>query len=462
MRDEHHELRRRLFFETEPAAFPGTCRSVRRELEARHARGTPQDQAAIEALAAELCLDMQSYLPRWNLRRPDAAVRVETGLLQEEAAAFRSLLAGPGAEAQRRRVAAEEALLKRSNFLRLSQLADAGTIRTRWGYDYAYGIRAAMRRGAVLVTTNPPLVNLARKEQPDVWEPVRAELRRTHPGADRGLLAALFSARVVLDNARLLRPVYEASGGRYGHVNLQVNPRAAQDPERMAAEAELLHAVLSEHLGGAPNVVFKIPGTRAGLEAARRVTGRGIGVTITLGFSVDQHAAFGEAIEHGSAPVSFLVMMNGRLDDPVCEELQNAGVPEAAETARWAATAVVRRSYRHVFREMGCRRSSLLIASLRGPWNVASAITAGPAPVFLTSFPDKTEEYDAEPREIRSEMEEPVPAPILDRLRRSRIFRRAFEPGELGVDGFDTYEPVQATLRAFGAAWDELGAWMAG
>jgi transaldolase len=462
MSQEWYDLRETLLFKTAPAEFAASCHEVRRQLLTRQARGNAPSQAAVAALTADLCLDLQSYLPHWHLQRPGAPERVAAGLLASEATAFRALLTEWGALAELERVRDEEARLRRSNFLRLTRLADEGRVATRWGYDYAHGIGPAMRRGALLVTTNPPLMNMIRKERPQQWEPVREELRREHPGSDRDRLASLFSLRVVLENCRILRPVYEASGGRYGYVNLQVNPHAAQDAARMAEDIEGLYDLLRERLGGTPNVVFKVPGTRAALETVRRVTGKGIGVTITLGFSVDQHLAFAEAIEAGTAPLSFLVMMNGRLDDPIRDELAGLGLANAAELAKWASTAVVRRSYDLLYRQGTPRRSALLIASLRGPWNVDSAITDEPAPVFITSFPDKTEEYDAQEREIVSHIAEPVAAETLAGLRRSALFRQAYEPGAIGVDGFDSYYPVAITLKAFAAAWDELAAWLAG
>ncbi|MBN2451392.1 MAG: hypothetical protein JXR77_13455 [Lentisphaeria bacterium] len=454
------EFRRRLFFGTEAGGFEAACGDVRRELSLAHRRAGGPLRAGIETAMAEFCLDLQSYLPRWRLQAPARPGVLPAGVLEAEAVRCRGLLREWQATAALERVAEEETLLARSNFLRLTRIADTGRLATRWGYDYADGVAAAMRRGALLVTTNPPLVNLERKERPRLWEPVREELRGRHGTGDPDRLAALFTARVVLRNCRMLRPVYEASEGRCGYVNLQVNPHAADDADAMAREIEWLHAALSEELQGTPNVVFKVPGTRAALETVAMVTAKGIGVTITLAFSVDQHIAFGEVIEQGRAPVSFLVMMSGRLDDPVRDELAAAGVDGAAECARWASTAVIRRSYEHVYGDMGCRKSALLVASLRGPWNVDAAIAEGPAPVFVTSFPDKTEEYDSEPREIVCRMAEPIPGGVLARLRRSPLFCQAVEAGEIGVAGFDAYLPVAMTQTAFAAAWDELRAWL--
>ncbi len=54
--------------------------------------------------------------------------------------------------------------LTRSNLLKLSQMADRGEINNRWGNDAATGLTDAIRKGAVLVTTNPIMVNAIRKE----------------------------------------------------------------------------------------------------------------------------------------------------------------------------------------------------------------------------------------------------------------------------------------------------------
>lgn len=112
--------------------------------------------------------------------------------------------------------------------------------------------------------------------------------------------------------------------------------------------------------------MFKIPGTRAGLDAVRRLTRGGIPVTVTVNASVDQQLAFGEAIE-GSAPLSFLVVMMGRLDNPVRDELVEAGLPDALEVSRWASVAVLRRAYPLLYEERGYGRSAILAASMRGP-----------------------------------------------------------------------------------------------
>jgi transaldolase len=224
----------------------------------------------------------------------------------------------------------------------------------------------------------------------------------------------------------------------------------------MAEEVEGLHERLTRELNGRPNTVFKIPGTKAGLDAVRRLTSKGIGCTITVSFSVDQSLAFADAIEQGCAPISFLVVMSGRLDDPIREELNQLGLPDAAEVAKWASVAVIRRAYHILYRQRKYKKSAILTASLRGPWNIEGSITDGEVPIFITCFPDKAREYDSEEREIESRIDDNIPDELMTKLMKSRIFRQAYEVGGLTPDGFDAFYPVVATLAAFSKSYDEF------
>jgi hypothetical protein len=148
--------------------------------------------------------------------------------------------------------------------------------------------------------------------------------------------------------------------------------------------------------------------------------------------------------------------MSGRLDDLVRDELKNLGLPDAAEVAKWASIAVVRRSYEILYRQRKYRKSAILTASLRGPWHVEGSITDGEAPIYITCFPDKAREYDREERTIVSRIKEEIPGKVMQELMKSRIFQQAYEVGGLTIEGFDTFLPVVATLAAFSQSYDEF------
>jgi transaldolase len=452
---EHRALRTELLFGTPPQGFREAMALVREELTDEYGEAALERREEIAAVLAEIAIDLGSYLVRWHLVPSDGQADASRTIVVERQR-LGDLLRTWGRDEQAAAVEREVASISRSNLRRLSELADGGGIHSRWGHDAASGLSWAIRRGAVLVTTNPVMVNSVRKDDPGTWDPVRNAIRDAHPEATAHQRASLMTMNVVLDECRELRPIWQATDGRYGSVSLQIDPRANDDSGRMVEEVQDLHARLERELGGSPNTRFKIPGTRAGLDAVRRLTDQGIGVTVTVNASVDQQLAFGEVIEHGSAPLSMLVLMMGRLDDPVRDELAAAGLADAIEVSRWASVAVLRRAYPLLFEERGYRRSAILAASMRGPWTIDGAMVDGPSEVFVTCFPDKANEYDEIERPIVSRVHEPVPADILSKLSRSDTFRHAYGIGVLDVDSFDRFVPVAQTLDQFSRNYDEF------
>ena len=456
MKNESREHRELLLFGTPPGDFARMSEATRQALADEYAAASSERQAQIVDVVGNLAIDLRSYLVRWHLLAPRGGVALDEEVLRLEADRNRDLLRRWGADLKLEEVDGEIASIAASKMRGLSELSDEGKLDSRWGHDAATGLTWAIRRGAVLVTTNPVMVNTVRKEDPATWDPVRDALKASHPDATPEQRASLMTMNVVLDECRELRPIWHTTEGRYGYVSLQINPRANEDAGRMVEEVEDLYGRLTTELGGTPNTVFKIPGTRAGLEAVRRLTSQGIGVTVTVNASVDQQLAFGEVIEQGSAPLSFLVLMMGRLDDPVREELAATGLPDALEVSRWASVAVLRRAYRHLFEERGYRRSAILAASMRGPWTIDGSIVTGPSEVFITCFPDKARDYDSIERPLVSHVRDPLPEGIEEKLARSETFRKAYGVGALPVEAFDSFVPVVQTLDQFSRNYDEF------
>jgi transaldolase len=110
---------------------------------------------------------------------------------------------------------------------------------------------------------------------------------------------ALFFA-LALDDvraaARLLRPAYEASGGRDGFISFECTPDLADDTEATIAQATSLWRRL-----GQPNVMIKVPGTAAGLPAIEELTRRGVNINVTLLFSIERYQQVIDAYQRGLA-----------------------------------------------------------------------------------------------------------------------------------------------------------------
>ena len=459
IRGQWLELREQLLFAGVLDDIHARCEQVRSRLAAQWQAAGREQREQIADLLAELTIDLRSYLPRWHLPA-ELALRTAGVAAFEEQARANEALCRDWSEAAANRIARESRALQRSSMRRVSELADAGVLANRFGNDSPHGVSDALRRGAILVTTNPVMANTARRVEAAHWDPVRERLRRAVPARDRTQRMMRFMLALVLDVACELRPVYRASGRRYGHVTYQVNPHHSDVADEMVAEAEQVWAWAAERLGGDPNVMFKVPGTEAGLAAADRLAAQGIPLTITASCSVAQHLAFGRVLEPAEAPC-LLVQMNGRLDEPVAEELAANGIADAEAVSRWASTAIVRRSYRLLHHANRWRNSHLLVASLRGPWNITGALAAGPEPIFITAFPDKAAEYDQTADAASPVAHQEVPARVLDLLARSQRFVRAYEPDGMTATEFRDHHTVARTLEAFREAYDELAAYLA-
>jgi len=465
-------LLHQLMFDVPPEEYSDALAEVRRDMGGHViAGGTTAEAVKAAALIAENYVDMDSYLADLNLKdsaRFGSRALTDGQLGEEMTRSYEWLQTFGNARLCERTKHKREAVL-RSNLLKLARGADDGTHSTRWGNDYASGLRDAMQKGAILVTTNPVLIGLAAAEAPEVWTPVRDEIRAAHPKAKPEEIAALLTIKVVVGNARLLRPIWEISGRHLGYVSLQLSPKDAFDADVMIQGATQIYEGLCEEMGGVPNTVFKVPGTKAGIEVAAELTRRGIGVNVTVSFSLPQQIAFAGAIESCStAPLSFRTQMDGRVDDPIGEELEAEGVADWEEVKTWATTAIRQREYRLLSMlpqdgGLGLARSFSLGASGRGPWNILRSICNGPRTMFITVFPNRQVEFDAEPRELRPEaLWDEVPADRLAKLQKSRLFRQAFEPDGMTPEEFGTYLPVQRTLKQFAEGYDNFVAWCAG
>ncbi len=147
--------------------------------------------------------------------------------------------------------------------------------------------------GIAGVTSNPAIFAKAVTEHDDYDAVIAAARAR----GDR--VEALYE-QLVLDDIRaaadLLAPVHRDSGGRDGHVSLEVSPELAHDSATTVVEARRLWAAIDR-----PNAMIKVPATREGLAAIRELTALGININATLIFSPARYQEVAEAWGEGIA-----------------------------------------------------------------------------------------------------------------------------------------------------------------
>jgi len=232
------------------------------------------------------------------------------------------------------------------------------------------------------VTSNPSIFEKAVTGS-DEYDGIIAEALAAGLEDPESLFVRLAAADIAAA-ADVLRPVHRASGGRDGFVSIEVSPLLADDTEATVTEARQLHRLLDR-----PNVMIKVPGTRAGIGAIRTLIADGIPVNVTLLFSIqryrdaaeayleglEQRLAAGRPLEGIASVASFFV---SRLDGAVDPILFSA----APELVGQAAIANARAAYNHFLGAVASERFQRLARAGAQPQRLLWASTSTKNPDF--------------------------------------------------------------------------------
>ena len=129
----------------------------------------------------------------------------------------------------------------------------------------------------------------------------------------------------------LFAEMYSTSKGVDGRVSIEVDPRLAHKTEETIEEGIALYALVNR-----PNVMIKVPATKAGLPAITALIGRGISVNVTLIFSLKRYIEVIDAFIAGIAEAksagldlrsihSVASFFISRIDSAVDKELKAIG-----------------------------------------------------------------------------------------------------------------------------------------
>ena len=523
------EARQNLVFHTHPSLSENKLAYIVNKLIEDFEEADEETAKNYLSFLAKLTLDLASFLPEWNLKDRDrhgeaalsdgsiellvarceetisswcAKKNLERSLMRSwlDETVLRFKVEGVTGENEARVLAAEllgesildyienmRASFSKSNLRKICKVRRAGRTQTEIGNDHTTNLEYAMWLGASFVTTNPVLIVSAWQLNPEIWTPHvdriihnRFSLKKsdelTKVEDQQKIEEAVecictdVTMEVVYENARLLRGVFLRTDGRKGLVCLQVNPLKHADSDAMIREALYIYGKLGERFGGIPNVVFKLPATRAGLKAARELTSRGIGVTITVSFGMFQSLPFADVINEGRAIVSYLVVMNGRLASPVMDDLREREREDIVEAGRWAGVAVAKRLHRKLYdpetgggRGYDPNKIKMIIASLRDYEGSFPDITEVVGVSVITVFPNIRRAFDSEEKWIEAEaIERPIDGETLRNLLRSQLFKQAYfvqeDPAEMKPSmpffledeaKVIEYAPVKNTLGQF-------------
>lgn len=137
------------------------------------------------------------------------------------------------------------------------------------------------------VTSNPSIFQKAISKSSDYDAQLEPLARKGKNAQEIYEALAIADIRSATD---LFRPLYASTAGGDGYVSLEVSPYLAGDTEGTCEEAARLWDAV-----GRPNLMIKIPATKAGLPAITRTIAAGINVNVTLIFSQERYVEVMEA-----------------------------------------------------------------------------------------------------------------------------------------------------------------------
>jgi transaldolase len=314
----------------------------------------------------------------------------------------------------------------------------------------------SIEHGAVGATCNPVIVlGVLKKEMPQ-WKERIQRLIQKRPEATEDEIAWQVVRDISAKSAALLKPIFDAQGGRNGRLSIQTDPRLFRDTKAIVRQAEEFNKL-------AANMIVKIPVTRAGIPAIEEATYRGISINATVSFTLPQCIAVAEAVERGlkrrekegkeiSRMGPVCTIMVGRLDDwlKVAAEKENISIDPGY--LEWAGIAVFKKAY-HIFQKRGYR-IRLLSAAFRNHmhWSefIGGDVVISPPYAWQVKF-------NASDIEVLPRIDKPVEPRIVEELNKKFAdFRRANEEAGLAIEEFDAFPPTRRTLRQFIVACHDL------
>ncbi len=324
-------------------------------------------------------------------------------------------------------------------------------------------LKRMMEEDAVVgVTSNPTIFQKALAEGDSYDEQLRACLDEIDDPREIFFRLALEDIRAACD---VLRPVWDEGKGQDGYVSMEVDPDLAYDTEASFDQARWIATEVDR-----PNLLVKIPATKAGLPAIEDCIAKGTSINITLIFSLERYKAVVEAYLRGlerlvaaggdpskiASVASFFV---SRVDTEADKRLEEAGRKDLQGKL---AIANAKLAYRHYLETFAGERWEFLAgkgaSKQRCLW--ASTSTKNPSyrdvlyveeligPETINTMPLETIKAFQDHGEVRGDtvLEGVDDAErLLDELR------------EAGVDYDDVVETIEAEgVQKFSASFAEL------
>lgn len=310
------------------------------------------------------------------------------------------------------------------------------------------------------VTTNPPLVLRLLESRPQVVSRVR-ELGRVFIDGAQPKWFDLYMMVGKLGADKFLSNFYRRDR-KYGFVCLQVDPRKSTDTETMVLQALKISRM-------SPNLMVKIPATKAGLAVMEEIVSFGVPVNATSCFCVPQVVQVAQAIKRGyekgkargidySSWRSVITMMLGRWEaaTELTEEAKAKGISLEEEDLRFLGILMAKKAVDAV-QALGSPAKVLVCSTRKGPGNAYLHLEEiAKLPVVITMNPEALEWGMTLLREEVAKRPFEVPEATVAKLMKLDFARRSTEPDGLTMEDIAASSAQRYNLQEFSQAMEKI------
>jgi len=314
----------------------------------------------------------------------------------------------------------------------------------------------AIEHGASGATTNPLIVSQVLEAELDQYDEFIRKLIRDNSMATEDDIAWMVNKRMAVDGAKLLEPVFEASGGAAGYISIQTNAKHYRDTQKIVDQAVDFKTL-------AKNIMIKMPVTFAGVKAIEECIFRGVNINATVSYTVSQALAVAQAVERGLArredeglssselhPIC--TIMVGRVDDWFRKVMTKQGIIVDPIAIDFAGVAVFKRAYQ-IYKEKNYK-TRLLVAAFRNHYHWSEFIGGD---VSMTIPPAWIKQFVNCDITVENRMQNPVDPGLIAQLgKHFPDWEKTYEPDGMKLEEFVSYGATRDTLMQFLEGYDSF------
>lgn len=254
--------------------------------------------------------------------------------------------------------------------------------------------------------------------------------------------------KLVQEISERFMPLWKESGGRHGYVSIQGDPINEDDPGVIIQEARINREMN-------PNVMIKIPATKAGLAAMDVLIAEDTPLNATEVMSVSQTVQLCEMYHRtshttGKRPVMYYSLITGIFNEWLRKDVAQKGIAINPDVLHQAGLAVAKKVY-HLVHDRGYE-----LGFIGGGVRTLEDFTemVGGDVCITMNWNGSCDSLIEADLPVVSRFFNPIQEAVLDELlEKLPQFRQAYYVDGLDREDFEEYGPVEYFRDSFVDAW---------